>query len=174
MAFATTGCGDADGGGTPKLVKSGGAAVTVRQAWVRLPAVPGRPAAAYFTLRSRGKVTLDGITSPSVDRIELHDMKMDGNVMRMVPIDKLALPEGQPVAFAPAGRHAMLFDLQREVHAGNQIALTFIFQGAPAVTVQAPVRPAGDPGPFQIRKAVGAVVRPVVAPVKGVVERVKN
>lgn len=173
MTVSLAGCGDSDSS-APKLLKSGDPAVTVRQAWVRLAPVEGRPAAAYFTLRSRGSTKLDGITSPSVGRIELHDMVMDGNVMRMTAIEALDLPEGEAIAFAPGGKHAMLFDLQRDVHAGRDIALTFIFQGAPPVTVQAPVRPAGDPGPFQLRKAVKAVGEQVARPVKAVVEPVKE
>ena len=47
--------------------------ISVADARVRLPVVPGRPGAAYFTLSAMGTaVTLERVTSPQVERIELH------------------------------------------------------------------------------------------------------
>jgi copper(I)-binding protein len=49
-----------------------------QKAWIRLPAVPGRPAAGYMTLvGGRKDATLVAITTPRAARTELHEsMKM--------------------------------------------------------------------------------------------------
>ena len=119
-------------------------AVTVSDAIVTLPAVPGRPGAGYFTIRSGlDNVRLTGIASPQIGRIELHETMQHGGMHRMAPI--AAVPIGrEPVRFAPGGRHAMLFDVRPDVAVGQTIALTFRFDGAPEVNVQAEVRAPGD------------------------------
>ncbi len=60
----------------------------------------------------------------------------------MVPIDGNFPPGGQ-MKFEPGGRHAMLFDIDPAVRAGDKIPLTFTFEPAPPVTVEAEVRAAG-------------------------------
>jgi copper(I)-binding protein len=121
-------------------------AVTVADAVVTLPAVPGRPGAAYFTLQAGAEnIRLAGITSAQIGRIELHETMEHAGMHRMAPI--AAVPLGrEPVRFAPGGKHAMLFDIRPEVAVGGSVPLTFRFEGAPEVTVQAEVRAPGDVG----------------------------
>ena len=116
------------------------AQVTVEEAWVQLPAVKGRPGAAYFTLRTAHDATrLTGVASPRVERVELHESRMDGGVMRMGPLQDRSLAGGV-IRFAPGGKHAMLFGLDSGLRAGDRIPLTFSFDPAPPVTVEAEVR----------------------------------
>ena len=126
------------------------APVTVQNAWVRLPAVAGRPGAAYFTLRSnRGSYTLEGISSPQAQRVELHDSKMADGMMRMTPLSAPRLEQDSELTFAPEGRHAMLFGIDPAVKAGGTIRLEFrLAPGAP-VSADVPVVAASDapPGP---------------------------
>ncbi len=121
--------------------------VSVEEAWVQLPAVGGRPGAAYFTLRTdHAPARLVGVASPLVDRIELHDSIMEGGVMRMRPLQDRSFT-GKSLEFAPGGKHAMLFGIDPGVKAGDRIPLTFSFEPAPAVTVEAEVRAfGGDAG----------------------------
>lgn len=121
--------------------------VAVSEAWVRLPAVAGRPGAAYFTLTSNGAPTkLVSVTSPDVERIELHDSMSEGGMMKMAPLTDTAFPADGKMEFAPGGKHAMLFGIDPKIQPGGKIRLTFTFDPAPAVTAEAEARAAGDPG----------------------------
>jgi copper(I)-binding protein len=124
----------------PEAVK-----VTVEHAWVRLPAAPGVPGAAYFTLRSNSSpMTLTSVSSPQVERIELHDSQMDGGVMRMRPIATTQFPDDGVVEFKPGGKHAMLFGIDPAVKPGGKISLTFSFTPAGQIVADADVvGPAG-------------------------------
>ena len=124
----------------PKTVK-----VTVEQAWVRLPAAAGVPGAAYFTLRSNSSpMALASVSSPQVDRIELHDSQMDRGVMRMRPIATAEFPETGEMEFKPGGKHAMLFGIDPSVKPGGKISLTFRFNPARQIVADADVvGPAG-------------------------------
>lgn len=133
--LATAGCG---GSSEP---------VEIDQAVVTLPAVPGRPGAAYFTIRAnRAPLRLEGVTSASAQRIELHRTSNEGGVMRMAPLQpsEAGIAPGRPLVFEPGGNHAMLFGLDPALQAGGRISLTFRFDSAPPVTVKAEVRGPGQ------------------------------
>jgi len=123
------------------------AAARVSGAWVRLAAVPGRPAAGYFTLAAAQPVELTGVTSP-LARVELHGMSMAGGVMRMDRLPSVRAAAGKPVRFAPGGAHLMLFDVAPSVVAGATLPLTFVFADASRVTIDAAVRAAGADTPM--------------------------
>jgi hypothetical protein len=115
-------------------------AVTVQRARVTLPAVKGRPGAGYFQLEASGlPVRLSGVTSPRVERIELHESRAGG----MGPLKDTSFPAGGKLDFAPGGKHAMLFGIDPALKPGDRIPLTFRFDRAPAVTVQAEVQGPG-------------------------------
>ena len=118
--------------------------VAVDDAIVTLPAVAGRPGAAYFRLQTNVEnVVLTGISSPRVGRIELHETMAHGTMSSMRPIGEIALGR-EPLAFEPGGRHAMLFEIEPGVVVGGRLSLTLAFRGAPPVTVEAEVRAPGD------------------------------
>jgi len=117
----------------------------VRDAWVRLAAVPGRPAAGYFTLKG-GKADdkLLRIDSALVKAIELHEGGMSGGMMTMKPIAAVPLPAGATIEFAPGGNHAMLFDIDKAITPGTAIPLLFSFANGVKVEVEAKTVPAGS------------------------------
>jgi copper(I)-binding protein len=118
--------------------------VKVEDAWVQLPAVPGRPGAAYFTLTTNNDPTrLVSVSSPRVERVELHGTMMEGSMAQMRPLESTNF-EDRKLVFAPGGKHAMLFGIDPSVKAGDKVALTFTFQPAPPVTVEAEVRAFGE------------------------------
>jgi copper(I)-binding protein len=115
---------------------------TVEGAMVHLPAVKGRPGAAYFTLRTNNDPTrLVSVTSPRIERIELHDSITTNGISQMRRVDSLTF--GDALEFKPGGKHAMLFGLDPALKQGTAIPLTFTFEPAPPVTVQASVHSAG-------------------------------
>jgi len=118
--------------------------VAVEEAVVTLPAVPGRPGAAYFTLRSnRDGIRLTGVTSPRIGRIELHETMTSGTMSGMRPLASVTLPGDAELEFAPGGRHAMLFDIDPALRVGDRVTLTLTFDPAPPATVEADVRGPG-------------------------------
>ncbi len=69
-------------------------------------------------------------SSPIAGVVEIHEMKMDGSVMRMRAVTELALPAGQAVALKPGGYHVMLMDLKQPLKAGDTVPVTFVVEGA--------------------------------------------
>ena len=123
--------------------------VRVQDAWARAT-VPGQGASgAFLTLTAPQGATLVGVSSPAATA-ELHEMAMDGNVMRMRPLATLALPPGQAVTLKPGGVHVMLLDLKAPLAAGATLPLTLQLrdaQGASSqIDVQVPVRALGGGG----------------------------
>lgn len=104
--------------------------VVITDAWARATA-PGQPvAAAYANLKAGAKLELVGIETPAAGRGEIHEMSMEGGVMRMRALPKLALPKGKLVKLAPGGIHIMLFRLVKPLAAGESVPMTFVFQRA--------------------------------------------
>ncbi|URW74744.1 copper chaperone PCu(A)C [Sphingomonas donggukensis] len=135
-AFLLAGCGTA-----PQA--------QVDSAYIRLNAVPGRPAAAYFTLRAgTDSLTLTAVTTPAAARAELHEsMAGAGGMMRMTPLTQVPVPAGASVTFAPAGRHVMLFDVAETARAGTTAPLTLTLGNGKSLTADAKILAAGDPAP---------------------------
>lgn len=117
--------------------------VKVEQAWIRLPASPGQPAAGYFSAAATtsGETLLD-VTSPSA-RVEMHETVTNGGMAEMVPLPEAPFLDGE-LRFAPGGRHLMLMELDPQLKPGGSLALSFKFKQAPPVTVQAHLMAAGD------------------------------
>src|SRR5687768_5136939 len=83
-------------------------AVTIDKAWIRLPAVSGRPASGYVTIAAtpdRGALT--GIASARAERIEMHETMISGSMTGMRPIARISLAGNPEIVFAPGGRHLM-------------------------------------------------------------------
>jgi copper(I)-binding protein len=116
---------------------------------ILLPVVMGRPGSGYFDLRIEGDhEALLAVTSPQAGRIEMHETMMSGNMASMRPIDRLAVRDGEILHFAPGGRHLMVYDIRRDVAAGDTIELVFHFERGGTQTLGATLRPVGgDVGP---------------------------
>jgi periplasmic copper chaperone A len=126
--------------------------VLVDKAWVR-QAVPGQTATGGFmTLTASRDLTLVGFASPAAGETELHDMVMDGDVMRMRAMPSLTLPAGQPVVLRPGvgGQHLMLMGLKRPLKAGDELTLTLKLRTPDGKSLQQTVKVpvmAGAPKP---------------------------
>ena len=106
------------------------APVAVQGAWARA-VMPGQgSSAAYMTLVAREPLTLTGAASPAADIVEIHEMRMEGDVMKMRAADTLALPVGRPVELKPGGFHLMLMDLKNPFRADTRVPLTLQFRDA--------------------------------------------
>jgi copper(I)-binding protein len=122
--------------------------VRVSDVWVRLPAAKSRPGGAYFRMEAGSEGTrLLGVSSPSVRWIELHETSMSGTTAKMKQRKEIEFPSRGELVFEPGGRHAMLFGMSAKVKPGDRIPLTFSFNVAPPITVEAEVRGPADEGP---------------------------
>lgn len=117
----------------------GTAPVTVQGAWAR-PTVQGQDSTgAYMTLTAREPLTLLGAETPAAGIVELHEMKMVGDVMKMRAADTLPLAKDKPLQLAPGGFHLMLMDLKAPFKAGTKIAMTLRFRDAAGQVKTLPV-----------------------------------
>jgi hypothetical protein len=99
------------------------AQVSVTGAWAR-PTVPGQMGTgAFMTLNSKEGARVVGAESPVAGVVEIHEMKMEGNVMKMRAVDALDLPAGKPVELKPGGFHVMLLDLKQALNVGQKFPL---------------------------------------------------
>lgn len=129
-AAALTGCS-----GKPTLESADG--------WVRLAAVPGRPAAAYFTIHGGPKpLKLIGVSSDVAIGSEMHE-----GGMAMKKVDAVEIPAGATVTFQPGGRHVMLYNMNPGVKPGRILSLLLTFSDGTRLRQGARVIAAGDPAP---------------------------
>lgn len=118
--------------------------VDIRNAWVRGTVSGQMATGAFLEITSRSGAVLVGAASPVAGVSEIHEMKMDGNVMQMRPIARLEIPAGKTVVLAPGGYHLMLLDLKRPLKKGELVPLTLQVEGrdrkTEAIEVRAEVR----------------------------------
>jgi copper(I)-binding protein len=121
------------------------AQVSVSDPWIRATVPQQKTAGAFMQLRSVKPARLVEVTTPVAGRVELHQMAMDGQTMRMRAVESIELPAGQTVNLASGGYHVMLFDLHRQLKDGEQVPLTLTVQDAggkrETVTLSVPVKP---------------------------------
>ncbi|MBB6226218.1 hypothetical protein FHS79_000371 [Polymorphobacter multimanifer] len=125
------------------------AADGIKGAWVRINPAPGRPAAGYFSFTNGNKpdvlVGADATgTDTKVARVEMHQMTMDGGVMKMSAIGSLPIKAGETVEFKSGGYHLMLFGLENP---GKAVPITLRFQSGARISALAEVRSAGSAQP---------------------------
>jgi copper(I)-binding protein len=131
------------------------AQVSVSAPWIRATVPAQKTAGAFMQLTSTRPLRLVGVGTPVAGRVEIHQMEMQGQTMRMHAVDGIDIPANQPVNLASGGYHIMLFDLQRQLKDGEQVPLTLRFVDAGKkredVTVQVPVKPLGYTAPAPAR-----------------------
>ncbi len=107
--------------------------VKVSNAWVR-STVPGQKGSgAFMTLTSSAGSRLVGIASPVAGVAEVHEMKMEGDVMKMRALPLLELPAGTPVELKPGGYHLMLMDLKQALTVGSRVPVTLVFKDSKGI-----------------------------------------
>lgn len=113
-----------------EVLAPGVAPLDVRDAWVRT-AVKGQSGTGAFmkiTAPSGGRLV--GVSTPDAGLAEVHEMKMDGDVMRMRPLTGLDLPARQAVDLKPGGYHVMLTQLKQALPVGATVPVTLQFVDA--------------------------------------------
>lgn len=123
--------------------------LSVDDAWVRLPAVAGRPGAAYFTVTGGPQDrTLIAVSADYALRAEMHEsMSADHGMAGMRAIGPVPIPAGAEVRFQPGGRHVMLFGIDQGAKPGMTTLLTLTFRDGSRVFRKARLVGAGDAAP---------------------------
>lgn len=104
--------------------------VDVKDAWVR-STVPGQKGSgAFMKLTAKNGARLVGASSPVAGIAEVHEMKMEGDVMTMRALPVLDLPAGKTVELKPGGYHLMLMDLKQPLPKDSTVPLTLRFKDA--------------------------------------------
>jgi copper(I)-binding protein len=111
-------------------------ALRISHPWAK-PAMAGRAGACYLTITNTGKAPamLARAASPAAARVTIHEMRMEGAVMRMRTLASLTIAPGATVTLAPGGYHLMLEGLKRELKPGDRVPLTLTFARGGQVTV---------------------------------------
>ena len=106
------------------------AQTTVQDGWVRgtVPQQKATGAFARITSATGGKLV--GAASPVAGVVEIHEMAMDGSVMKMRAVPALDLPAGKTVELKPGGYHVMLMDLKQPLQAGDMVPLSLVVESA--------------------------------------------
>ena len=114
--------------------------VVAEHPWSRATPPGASTGAVYVTLLSKDGDRLVGATSPAATGASVHDMTMDGNIMRMREVvGGLTLPPGKPVALQPGGYHIMLTGLKAPLKRGETVPLHLTFANAPPLDIAAPI-----------------------------------
>jgi copper(I)-binding protein len=106
------------------------APVKVEGAWARATVQGQKGSGAFMSLTAKDATQLVGISSPVAGVAEVHEMKMEGDVMKMRALPLLDLPAGKTVELKPGGYHVMLMDLKQPLAKGTAVPLTLRFKDA--------------------------------------------
>ncbi|HQZ03732.1 MAG TPA: copper chaperone PCu(A)C [Thauera sp.] len=104
--------------------------VTVADAWVRATVPQQMATGAFMRLTSDGSARLVAADSPVASVVEIHEMIMDGNIMKMNAVPGVDLPAGQVIELKPGGYHVMLMGLKQQVKDGDEVPVSIVVEGA--------------------------------------------
>ena len=108
--------------------------VEVKNPWARATVQGQKATGAFMQITAPAATTLIGVSTPVAGVAEIHEMKMDGDVMRMRPLPKgLELPAGKAVQLKPGGYHLMLMDLKLPLQKDSTVPLTLTLRDSKGV-----------------------------------------
>ncbi len=113
--------------------------IEVQHPWSWATPTTAPSAGGFLTVVNKGDGPdrLVAVQSPAADQVQIHEMKMDGNVMRMRELDNgVALPAGQTVELKPGGYHVMFIGLKAPFAKGQKVPATLVFEKAGKVDVE--------------------------------------
>lgn len=134
--------------------------VHVTAPWVRATVPAQKSTGAFMHLHAPAGARLVGVSSPVAAQVELHQMAMKGDMMKMEEVDGIDLPAGKGVNLATGGYHIMLVGLKRQLKAGEAVELTLQVQDKSKknskMTVKVPVKPIAFVAPGAAKAAAHA------------------
>lgn len=120
------------------------AQVTVSEPWARATVPQQKATGAFMRLQSAVPARLVSASSPLTPNVEVHEMSMEGDMMRMRQVQAIELPAGKTVELKPGGYHIMFLNLSKQLRAGDTVPLTLVVETRDGkrtpIKVDAPVR----------------------------------
>ena len=123
--------------------------VSVEQAKARATMGKMPNSAAFVQIENKGSAddALLSAASAAAERVEIHHMSMEGDVMKMRAVDSIAIKAGEKVEMKPGqGYHLMLMGLKKPLKAGEKFPLTLNFRKAGKVQLSVDVVDMAMPG----------------------------
>ncbi|QWD74831.1 copper chaperone PCu(A)C [Polynucleobacter sp. TSB-Sco08W16] len=120
-------------------------AIKIDDAFTRATAPGQQVAGGFMKIENKGNVPdqLLSASSPAAGEVQLHEMAMDGNVMKMRQVKDIAVPANGSVELKPGGYHLMFMSLKGPFVAGESVPVKLKFAKAGDVEVKFPVNTAG-------------------------------
>ena len=118
----------------------------ISQPWTRATAPTAPSAGGFLTITNKGAAPdkLIAVKSPAAEMTQIHEMKMEGDIMRMREReDGLEIAAGATVTLAPRGYHVMMMGLKAPLKQGEKVPLTLVFEKAGSVDVELAVEGMG-------------------------------
>ena len=119
--------------------------LTISHPWSRATAPSQKVGAVFMTIKTNGNTAdrLIGAASPDAETVQIHNHSMVDGVMRMRPVDGVAIPAKGEAVLAPGGFHIMLIGLKAPLFEETVIPLTLEFEKAGKVEIEAVIEAAG-------------------------------
>jgi copper(I)-binding protein len=114
--------------------------LTVEHPTARFTVAGQKAGGGFLSIDNRGAADrLVGASSPASERVELHTMRMEGDVMRMRRVDAIDVPANGRLEMGPGGNHLMFMGLKAPLKIGDSFPMKLRFQKAGEVTVEVQV-----------------------------------
>ncbi|KAB0301149.1 copper chaperone PCu(A)C [Vibrio fortis] len=116
--------------------------VMIHDAYARAMPPSAVNSAVFTTLMNHNDAdrTLVSASTPAAGKVELHDVIMEGEVMKMRQVESIQIPAHGSTELKPGSLHIMLFDLAARLEEGQSITLTLNYANGDAQTVEVPVK----------------------------------
>ena len=93
--------------------------------WIRAAPPNARVMAGYLNIRNPGSkdIVITRVASRDFGAMEIHEMAMQNEVMRMRRVAELSIPAGDTVELKPGGKNLMMFRPQRSLPVGSEVEI---------------------------------------------------
>ena len=118
----------------------------ISQPWTRATPATAQTGGGFLTITNKGTTPdrLIAARSPASNKVEVHEMKMDGTVMKMRELAKgLEIPAGATVTLKPGGYHIMFMGLKAPLAKDAKVPVTLVFEKAGSIDVELKVEAIG-------------------------------
>jgi copper(I)-binding protein len=121
--------------------------IEVDHPWTRATPKGASVAGGYVKITNKGTQPdkLVGGSAEGAGRFEIHEMIMEGGIMKMRPVSGgLTIKPGESVELKPGSYHLMLMDLKSQLQQGKSVKGTLVFEKAGKVDIEYAVEAAGS------------------------------
>jgi len=119
--------------------------IKIENGYTRATAPGQQVAGGFLKIENKGAADqLISASSPAAGEVQLHEMAMEGNVMKMRQVKDIAVPAGGAVELKPGGLHLMFVNIKAPFSTGETVPVKLTFAKAGEVEVKMPVNVMGQ------------------------------